>query len=68
MTDSIEAQKETLRRSIAKSRDDLDLAMAQLKRASRGGLGLGHFIAADAWHWLLFAGLSGALIALHEPK
>jgi hypothetical protein len=55
-----------LRQSIARSQADLDVAMAQLKRTSRGGLGLGHFMAADPWHWLLFAGVAGALIGFHQ--
>ncbi len=64
MSDSISERALTLKQSIAESQDDLDLAMAQLKRTSKSGLGLGHFMAADPWHWLLFAGVAGILIGL----
>jgi hypothetical protein len=65
MSESIDTRAEELRQSIARSQADLDVAMAQLKRTS-SGLGLGHFVAADPWHWLLFAGVAGALIGLHQ--
>jgi hypothetical protein len=67
MSDSIDKRAAELRQSIARSQADLDVAMAQLKRTSTG-FGLGHFMAADPWHWLLFAGVAGALIGLHQGE
>lgn len=61
-----EARADELRRSITKSQESMDLAMAQLKDVSRRRIGIGRFMASHPWKWLLFAVGAGLFMGLHK--